>query len=205
MQTFKGDKASEPSPSSKEAGGVPKETAASCVAVPNLGPPEQCEICDSDLGWVQRARPEDHEYGRLGRCRQCDWHLCAVCCDQNARCTCLEHFENPKVPLLSRDFGEGFASLSGSIEADATPLIALYLPPHALQEYVEKQADKWGAALSEDLKVPVRVIVADVPFQMTQACDRGYWFRPHHHKAEERAKILKKLILGGVMCALAQI
>ena len=91
-------------------------------------------------------------------------------------------------------------------EAKVPPLIALYLPPHALQEYVEKQADKWGAALSRALEVPVRVIVADVPFQMTtQACDRGYWFRPHHHRAEERAKLLKKQILGGVMCVLAQV
>ena len=80
--------------------------------------------------------------------------------------------------------------MSGSGEASAPPLIALYLPPHAMQEFVEKQADKWGAKLSQELEVPVRVIVADVPFQMTtQACDRGYWFRPHHHKAEERAKI----------------
>ena len=96
---------------------------------------------------------------------------------------------------MTRNFGEGFASLTGSIEADAPPFVALFLPPHAMQEFVEKQADKWGAALSKELKVPVRVIVADVPFQMTtQACDRGYWFRPHHHTAEERAKILKKQI-----------
>ena len=113
MQTFKGDKADKfeikrPSSDKKEAGDAPKETVSSCVAVPNLGPPEQCEICDSELGWVQRARPEDHEFGRLGRCRQYDWHLCAVSCDQNARCTCLEHFENPKTFSLSRDFGEGF-------------------------------------------------------------------------------------------------
>ena len=58
----------------------------------------------------------------------------------------------------------------------------------------------------EKLEVPVRIIVADVPFQMTtQACDRGYWFRPHHHRAEERDKLLKKQILGGVMCVLAQV
>ena len=66
MQTFKGDQADEPSLS------APKETAALCAAVPNLGPPPQCEICDSKLGWAQRARPEDHEHGILGRCRQCD-------------------------------------------------------------------------------------------------------------------------------------
>ena len=150
-------------------------------------------MCESEIGWVQRARPEDHELGRLGRCRQCDWHLCAVCLDREARCTCIEQFEKTVVPLISCDYGDGFASLSGSIEADAEPLIALCLPPHAMQEYVEKQADRWGAALSKDLKFPVWIIVADVPFQMTtHACDRGYWFRPHHHhKAEERAKILK--------------
>ena len=33
----------------------------------------------------------------------------------------------------------------------------------------------------------------------------GRWFRPHHHKAEERAKMLKKQMLGGIMCVLAQI
>ena len=201
MQIFKGDQAVKPRLD------VPKETAASCAAVPNLGPTEQCELCDSNIGWAPRARPEDHEYGILGRCRRCDWHLCSVCCDQRARCTCLEHFENPKVPLRTRNFGEGFALLTGSIiEADARPLVALFLPPHALQEFVEKQADKWGAALSKELKVPVRVILADVPFQMAiQACDRGYWFRPHQHKAEERAKSLKKQKLGGVMSVLAQI
>ena len=93
---------------------------------------------------------------------------------------------------MTRDSHDGFASVSGCGAASAPPLVALYLPPHALQEFVfvEKQADKWGTALSQELEVPVRVIVADVPFQMTtQACDRGYCFRPHHHKAEERAKI----------------
>ena len=33
---------------------------------------------------------------------------------------------------------------------------------------------------------------------------QGILFRPHHHKAE-RARILKKQVLGGVMCVLAQI
>ena len=80
MQTFKGDKVDKfvikrPSPEEVEAGDAPKETVSSCGAVSNLGPPEQCEMCDSELGWVQRARPEDHEFGRLGKCRQCDWHL----------------------------------------------------------------------------------------------------------------------------------
>ena len=91
VQTFKGDAPEEKHQTAEPCLEAPKETAAVTVAVSSLGPPERCEICDSDVGWAQRARPGNHEQGILGRCRQCDWHLCSVCCDQRARCLCLTH------------------------------------------------------------------------------------------------------------------
>ena len=111
-----------------EEGGVPhllqdgeasEEVVSQTDAAPVKGPLEQCEMCETQISWIHRASPKDHEFGLLGKCRPCDWHLCAVCLAQGARCTRVEHFENPMVAPLSCDYGDGFSSLSGSIEAGA--------------------------------------------------------------------------------------
>ena len=159
MQTFGGDQALQ-------------ETVSVTDAVSKSEILEPCETCepdaDGEVVHVRRARLEDHVFGILGKCRKCDWHLCNDCSNKGVRCTCLDHFQKPELSLMTRDYHDGFASafassdhdhlasafaaIPGSGEASAPPLVALYLPPHALQEYVESRLTSGGRLFRKSLK-----------------------------------------------------
>ena len=98
----------------------------------------------------------------MGTCRVCDYHVCAQCvaCELPCHCVALDQI----------------AAIQGDVPLDhVDSLIILFLPPHAMQDYVEKQAARWSEILAKKLEQKVKLIVADVPFDASATlCDKGY-------------------------------
>ena len=132
MDTFGGDAGSQIEEAVGEVDPVTGSTS-------DDGAPAQCDLCDQLWGWAPKALRGPHQKGLLSTCRKCDYHLCVQCtaCELPCHCVALDRV----------------AALTGEVPIDhVDSLVVLYLPPHAMQDYVEKQATRWSEILGKKLQ-----------------------------------------------------